>query len=292
MGGLEKSYFCDQRFAWRVLGAKDLSEGHFWGWAMAVNFLVALAFPMLALSLFSYDSTLENITNFSLTITSLATIVKFGLYTRRLSNLAEMEKVIAEMDKRLEGPEQEICHRLMKKRLHLLSRGFLLMSCIVIVSLQMSFLFKDKRCLPYPSWFPLDWKSSWSSYMVAVTYQQLVIFVQIFQNYVGDSFPPLALYLIAQQCHLLNLRISGIGFKGESLEANEAELSECIKDQKRLYRFAEKCNRENRRFISSWQVIGTLPECDHLADVCSVHCHCYQCWSHCFRSGLFCRDGL
>ncbi|XP_001967320.2 odorant receptor 23a [Drosophila ananassae] len=236
---LGKSYFCDQRLAWRVLGAQDLSEGHFRGWAMAFHFLVALAFPMLALSLFSYDSTLENITNFSLTITSLATIVKFGLYTRRLSNLAEMENIIAEMDKRVAGLEQRSCHRLMKKRLHFLSRGFLLISCIVIVSLQMSFLFKDKRSLPYPSWFPLDWTSSWSSYIVAVAYQQLVVFVQVFQNYVGDSFPPLALFLIAQQCQLLNLRISGIGFQGESLQANEAELRECIKDQKQLYRLLD-----------------------------------------------------
>ncbi|KAH8272354.1 hypothetical protein KR026_010949, partial [Drosophila bipectinata] len=239
MGILEKSHFRDQRLAWRILGAKDLSEGHIRGWAMAINFSVALAFPMLALSLFSYDSPLENITNFSLTITSLATIVKFGLYTRRLSQLGEMEELISEMDKRVAGMEQENCYLLMKKRLHLLSRGFLLISCIVIVSLEMSFFFKDERCLPYPSWFPLDWESSWSSFVVAVAYQQLVIFVQVFQNYVGDSFPPLALYLIAQQSHLLNLRISRIGFHGQLLQDNEADLGKCINDQKRLYRLLE-----------------------------------------------------
>ncbi|KAH8267489.1 hypothetical protein KR018_008074 [Drosophila ironensis] len=237
MGLLGNSYFRDQVFFWRITGAEDLSRGKFWGWSMVVNLVAASVFPTLAMTLFSYENPLENITNFSLTITSLATTVKFGLYVRRLSLLQEIEHLIVKLNERVIGEEQVRCHRQMGQRLHLISRVFMTTFAIVIVSLQASFIFKDERSLPFPSWFPLDWKNSVAAYAVAVLYQNFVLYIQTTQNYVGDSFPPLALYLVSQQCKLLNLRIMSIGFEcPEDHKGNQEELVRCIKDQERLYR--------------------------------------------------------
>ncbi|XP_017150872.2 odorant receptor 23a [Drosophila miranda] len=232
-------YFRDQWRAWRVLGALQLNAGKYWSGAMVLNIVVALYAPALLLSMFSFETPLENITNFSLSITSTATVLKFFLYVLQLGRVGDLEVVIARLDDRVEGAEQLRRHRLMAKKLRHLSNLFLYTYGFVLLNSEFSFLFRSERSLPFPSWFPFDWKTSTVSYIGALGFQLVAIFGQILQNFVDDSFPPLALCLCAGHCQLLILRISRIGHAPSEQEANEAELVDCIKAQKELYGLLE-----------------------------------------------------
>ncbi|KAH8238664.1 hypothetical protein KR038_006307 [Drosophila bunnanda] len=232
-------YYRIQIGAWRILGALDLSNGKYLGWAMFLNVFVSMLVPMLLLSLFRFETPLENITNVSLTITSLSTILKFGMYVLKLYKLAEMKEVIAQLDSRVRGEEQIRYHRHMAKYLQRLSRVFLATYLTVMVNTGISFLFRSERSLPFPLWFPFDWKHSTVAYVAVVLFQEVGIFCQVLQNFADDSFPPLALYLIAEQCQLLILRISSIGCGPDNQVANEKELVNCIQDQNRLYSLLE-----------------------------------------------------
>ncbi|XP_020809189.1 odorant receptor 23a [Drosophila serrata] len=232
-------YFSIQVGAWRILGALDLSNGKYLGWAMFLNVFVSMLVPMLLLSLFSFETPLENITNVSLTITSLSTILKFGMYVRKLHKLVEMKEVIAQLDSRAKGKEQIRYHRHMAKYLQRLSRVFLATFLTVMVNTAISFLFRSERSLPFPLWIPFDWKHSMVAYVAVLLFQEVGIFCQVLQNFADDSFPPLALYLISEQCHLLILRISSIGYGSASQRDNEKDLVNCIKDQNDLYRLLE-----------------------------------------------------
>ncbi|KAH8307957.1 hypothetical protein KR059_003568 [Drosophila kikkawai] len=232
-------YYRLQVGVWRILGALDLSNGNYLGWAMFLNVFVLMLVPLLLLSLFSFDTPLENITNFSLTITSLSTILKFGMYVLKLFKLTEMRQVIAQLDSRVSGEEQVRYHRQMAKHLQRLSRIFLVTYLTVMVNTAGSFLFRSERSLPFPLWFPFDWRHSTVAYVAVVLFQEVGIFCQILQNFVDDSFPPLALYLIAEQCHLLIMRISCIGYGPATQSANEKELVNCINDQNDLYSLLE-----------------------------------------------------
>ncbi|XP_034668869.1 odorant receptor 23a [Drosophila subobscura] len=228
-------YFRDQWRAWRILGALQLNARNYWSGATVLNIVVALYSPALLLSMFSFDTPLENITNFSLSITSTATILKFGLYVVHLGRLREMEKIITRLDNRVAGAAQQQCHRLMAKKLRKLSNVFLYTYGFVFLNSEFSFLFTRERSLPFPSWFPFDWKNSTTNYIGALCFQLVSIFGQILQNFADDSFPPVALCLCAEHCQLLILRISSIGHESNEQDANDAELVLCIKDQKDLY---------------------------------------------------------
>ncbi|KAH8282744.1 hypothetical protein KR054_009455 [Drosophila jambulina] len=225
----------DQVGAWRILGALDLSNGKYLGWAMFLNVLVSMVVPMLLLSLFSFETPVENITNFSLTITSLSTTLKFGMYVLKLYKLIEMREIIAQLDDRVKGEEQIRYHRQMAKHLQRLSRVFFATFLTVMINTALSFLVRSERSLPFPMWFPFDWKDSTVAYVTVVLFQEVVIFCQIMQNFADDSFPPLALYLIAEQCQLLIMRISSIGHGQTTQKENEKELVNCIRDQNNLY---------------------------------------------------------
>jgi len=97
---------------------------------------------------------------------------------------------------------------------------FLVTYGIVFVNSSGSFLFKSERSLPLLMWFPFDWKESLAAYIGALIFQLVGLFVQILHNFSGDSFPPLVLFSVSEQCHLLILRISKIGYGSKNLKKN------------------------------------------------------------------------
>ncbi|KAH8412733.1 hypothetical protein KR009_004974 [Drosophila setifemur] len=242
--------FGDQLNTWRYLGVMELCAGNFFSWAMALNIFVYHLTPMLLISIFSYDTPLENITNFSLSITSLATLTKHVIYIRQLSLLEDVKELMTQLDDRVKGEEQIRRREQMVKHMIMLSRVYLVIFGIVILNSEVTFLFKSGRNLPFPAWFPLDWKNSTGTYLFAVTCQEIAIFHQIMQNYANDTFPPLAIFFVSEQCQLLVLRISSIGYGPVTPEENHRELVNCIRDQNRLYRLLEVILR-----IISWSML-------------------------------------
>lgn len=229
-------YYRFQVAAWRVLGAMDVSNGNYLGLATIMNIFALLLVPMLIQSYFSFKKPLENITSINLTIMALSTVLKFAMYVRKLPKLIEMKRVIAKLDARVTGEEQVRSHQQMTKQMHRISLFFVATFSSIMVTTAVSFLFVSERSLPFPLWFPFDWKHSTAAYVAVVLLQEIGIFCLGVQNFADDSFPPLALYFIAKQCQLLILRISCIGYGPGTLKANEEELVNCIKDQNNLYR--------------------------------------------------------
>ncbi|XP_034471734.1 odorant receptor 23a-like [Drosophila innubila] len=166
-------YFRINWRVWKQLGAVDLNErkyGSYRFWrALLFNFMVTIVYPVtLLMVMFSFELPLDNLMNFNISITSVATVVKFLMYTRQLNKVLEMEQVFAELDKRVEFVKELEMHKSMTKELRLVSKMFILAYGAAAVNAESSFLFQDKRTLPFPAWFPLDWKNSMLYYLLAL----------------------------------------------------------------------------------------------------------------------------
>ncbi|XP_030383282.1 odorant receptor 23a [Scaptodrosophila lebanonensis] len=198
--------------------------------------LFTVGFPtVLGMVMFSFDTPLENATNFYISVTSLATSLKFGLYAYQLHKLFEIESIFRELDSRI-VEEQKPFAEMMHKRMRLVTNIFKGIYSSILINSELSFLFRGERTLPFPAWFPLDWSESLINYSLALLYQLGAIFVQIGQNFVDDLFPPLVLCLIAGHCELLIIRVSSIGYTKADHADNDAELVRCIEDQEKLYK--------------------------------------------------------
>ncbi|XP_017075002.2 odorant receptor 23a [Drosophila eugracilis] len=232
-------YFRDQLFIWRICGAMNLSEGNFCSWALLFCVFMYLPTPMLLKVLFSFDSPLDNNFNLCMSITSLSNALKFSIYAAQLKKIVEIQALIAKLDDRVSEEDQELRHRQMSVHLRNISKLFVVSYSLLLINAAVPFLFNSERSLPIPMWFPFDWKTSTTAYIAAVFFQEVALVFHTIQNFSGDSFPPLALFLVSEQCQLLILRISEIGYGSKTLKANEQELVNCIKDQNTLYRLLD-----------------------------------------------------
>ncbi|XP_017047312.1 odorant receptor 23a [Drosophila ficusphila] len=236
---LRIEYFRDQLVVWRIVGALDLSEGNFWSWAMLLTVIVFLTPFLLTMMLFSFEDNIDNILNLSMTITSISIILRFLLYVANLTKLFEIQWLIGRLDERISGEEEVKRHQAMAKHLQRISKLFLVIYGILFTNAAFSFLLEEERSLPLPMWIPFDWKNSTAGYAAALFLQQIGIFIQVLQSYAGDSFPPLALYLLSEQCQLLILRFSNVGYGSKTLKENEEDLVNCIRNQNTLYSLME-----------------------------------------------------
>nr|XP_016928155.2 odorant receptor 23a-like [Drosophila suzukii] len=232
-------YFRYQLLVWRICGALDLCKGNYWSWAMGLNIFTFLQTPMLLKSIFSFEDPMDNIFNFALAITSLSTLLKFLMYLSQLNKLVDVRRIINHLESRVSGEDQVIRHRIMSRHLQRLTMIFLVPYGLGFLNASGSFLFKSERSLPLLMWFPFDWKYLLVAYLGALVFQLVGLFVQILHNFSGDSFPPVALYLVSEQCQLLILRISKIGYGSKNLKKNEQDLVNCIEDQITLYSLLE-----------------------------------------------------
>ncbi|XP_016989936.2 odorant receptor 23a [Drosophila rhopaloa] len=225
-------YFRYQVLLWRIVGALDISEGNYWSWAMLLNFFVYFSTVLLIMSLFSYENPIDN---FSLTIISFATLVRLLLYAAQLTKLVEIEELIGQLDGRVSGNDEVVHHQKMTKHMDRMSKLFLGLYVSVTVNIGISFLLKNERSLPLPMRVPFDWENSMAAYVWSLFLEEIAIFFQVMGNFAGDSFPPVALGLVSEQCQLLSLRISNLGYGSKTLKENEEDLVNCIDDQNTLY---------------------------------------------------------
>ncbi|EDW05161.1 GH22170 [Drosophila grimshawi] len=238
------NYFGINWWAWHLLGAVELSainHGSNRNWkAVVLNVLTTVAFPiMLAMAAFSFELPLDNLMNFNISVTSLATSAKFIIYVKQLHKVLEIEQRLAELDARVNSDDQRKCRSGVNRILRIMSTFYKWIFALIGLSSNVTFLFRGQRTLPFPAWFPLNWSGSLANYIVACLHQILCISVQIMQNFVDDLFPPMVLILIAGQCELLFIRISHIGYDRCDQRANEQKLIDCIEDQQKIYRIHE-----------------------------------------------------
>lgn len=238
----ESDYFRINWQAWRFAGAVDLNSRNYFSFrfwrALILNMMITAMFPLtLLLPMFSFDTAAENLMNFNVSLTSLATSIKFLIFVGKLRKVKEIEKHFEELYKRVNTVEQRSTHSRIVQQMRFVSKMFIWAYSITTINSNVSFVFREKRSLPFPSWFPFDWTESLANYLLALIYQIISITMLILQNFVDDLFPPLVFCIIAGHCELLIQRISGIGYnRSIGLRQNEQELIQCIRDQELLYR--------------------------------------------------------
>ncbi|XP_017006763.2 odorant receptor 23a-like [Drosophila takahashii] len=232
-------YFRDQLLAWRIGGVIKLSEGNYWSWAMALNIFAFLQTPLYMKAMFTFENPIDNNYNLFLTITWLSTLSMFMMYVSKVNKMVDIHWLISKLDARVSGDDQILQRRKMTKHLQIMSKVFLVSYGIVFINASMAFFLRSERSLPLPMWIPFDWKNSMVAYIGALVYQITGLFVNILHNYSGDSFAPMALLLISEQCQILALRISSLGYRTKNWKKNERDLVDCIKDQNTLYRLLD-----------------------------------------------------
>ncbi|XP_016968470.2 odorant receptor 23a [Drosophila biarmipes] len=232
-------YFRYQSQAWRICGALHLSEGNYFSWATVSCIIMFLPGPLLLGALLSYDDPLENNYNLCLTIITMSNFLKFSMYVTQLTKLVDIQKLIVKLDARVSGKDQIVRREEMSNHIQRLSQLFLITYLILSVGAGVLFIFERERSLPFPMWFPFDWRNSTTAYFGALVFQQIALLFQDLQNYPCDSFPPIALFLVSEQCQLLIGRISKIGYGSTDVKKNEQDLVHCIRDQNKLYSLLE-----------------------------------------------------
>lgn len=239
---VESDYFRINWWAWRFAGAVDLNERkyksfRFWR-ALILNMMITVLFTItILIPMFSFETPTENLMNFNLSLTALATSTKFLIYIGRLGKVAEVEKLFMHLHGRINSVNQRSTHSRIVQKLRFISKMFIWAYGIVLINSNASFVFRDKRSLPVPNWLPFDWRESLANYVLALIYQIVSNSMMILQNFVDDLYPPLVLCLVAGHCELLSQRISCIGYN-QSIDQrqNEQELIHGIRDQEMLYR--------------------------------------------------------
>ncbi|XP_030555983.1 odorant receptor 23a [Drosophila novamexicana] len=240
-GNKRSVYFGIIWWAWRLLGAvelnaRNLGSYRFWR-AVALNAIVTAAFPvMLILTTLSFELPLDNLMNFNISLTSVATSVKFLIYVKQLRKIPEIERLLTKLDTRVTTNEQRAEHATTSRMLSIISKLYTLSYVAIGINSNVSVFFREQRSLPFPAWFPLDWTNSLTNYFIALMHQFLAIFMQILQNFVDDLFPPLVLILIAGHCDQLVLRLSAIGYDQSDRRSNEQKLIKCIRDHQMICR--------------------------------------------------------
>nr|XP_017006726.2 odorant receptor 23a-like [Drosophila takahashii] len=232
-------YFRNQLLAWRICGALHLSEGNYKSWATVSCIFIFLPVPMLMMVLFSFDDPLENNFSFSLAIVAMANFLKYSLYVPQLSKLDEIQMLIDQLDDRVSGKDQILRHGRIIQHMQRMSKLVLISYAFGLISAAVPFIFESGRTMPLPMWLPFEWKDSIIAYTGALAFQEIAMFFHVVQNYAGDSFPPIALFMVSEQCQLLIQRISSIGYRFKNLKKNERDLVNCIRDQNTLYSLLE-----------------------------------------------------
>ncbi|KAH8293131.1 hypothetical protein KR044_005545, partial [Drosophila immigrans] len=237
-------YFPINWRVWQLLGAVALNDrayGSYQFWkAVLLNLLATVVYPMtLLMGLFSFELPLDNLMNFNISITSLATVAKFLMYTRQMQKVNEFEQVLIELDQRVDTKNQRDMHKSLCRELSLITKMYIATFTGVAITTLLPCLLTEERVLPFPTWFPIDWTSSLSNYVIVLAYQFLCIGAQMLQNFVDDLFPPLTLCLVARNCEMLIDRIGLIGYDESDQRTNEQRLFSCIRDQQNVYRLLD-----------------------------------------------------
>ncbi|XP_049306906.1 odorant receptor 59a-like [Bactrocera dorsalis] len=232
-----RSFFKLHWTCFKVLGINaSNSSAYYLGYSLLLQVLVTLCYPLhLALVLFDSADASKNIQNLAICVICVVCSMKFAIYAARMSRIRELESIIATLDARA----QSLCERryfvVIRKEIRRITFGFLSIYAAVAVMAELMFFLRNEHNLIYPGWFPFDWRATDLKFYAANFYQIVGVTYQLLQNFINNCLPTIALALLSAHIKLLGIRVSQIGYAGESPEANEEELLCCIKDQEQLY---------------------------------------------------------
>ncbi|XP_023306735.2 odorant receptor 59a [Lucilia cuprina] len=227
---------------WKILGITldidkfNIHRNTYLLYSIVLNIVVTICYPLhLALQLFRSELMADNIKNFAVCVTCVACSIKFSIYSTKLPVIRQFEQILKRLDERIKTEVEMNYFRQLRNRLRNVGLVFLSVYLPVGITAELSVMFREGRSLLYPAWFPFNWKESTVLFYVANIYQVVGIFILLLENYIDDTFPPMALCMLSGHIEILSIRVSNIGYDKKSLKENEEELDRCVEDQQTLY---------------------------------------------------------
>ncbi|XP_050334760.1 odorant receptor 59a-like [Bactrocera neohumeralis] len=202
-------------------------------YSLLLNTLVTIGYPAhLMIGLFQMEQKSDIFKNICVNFTVLACSIKTSILWWRLAEIERIYALIAKLDERITQPEdmQFYASNTLRRAKRVLNFLILVGVCAFVAS-EAATIFAGiigEWHLMYPAYFPFDIEGH---YVAAHLYQATGILL-IFQNLTNDSFPAMALTILAGHTRLLGKRIARIG-NTEGVE----QLQRCIESYKDLLDF-------------------------------------------------------
>ncbi|XP_039964697.1 odorant receptor 59a-like [Bactrocera tryoni] len=244
------SVFDFHDITWRYLGqkppTKKLYRYSYYVYSLLLNIIVTIGYPThLMIGLIKSDSKADVFKNMTINFTCLACSIKTVAIWWRLAEVHKIYAIISKLDKHISQPADCQLYKMVAVR-----RAQRVLYFVLVIGLGASISsevatiiggFLGDWRLMYPAYFPFDVERSVWGYATAHLYQCIGVTVQIFQNLINDTFPPMALAMLAGHVRLLNVRLARVGHDARAAavrrQVPNAQFLLCVEDYKDLLEF-------------------------------------------------------
>ncbi|XP_053955629.1 odorant receptor 59a-like [Anastrepha ludens] len=213
-------------------------------YSLALFIVITVGYPThLMIGLIRSESKADIFKNMTINFTCLACSIKTIALWWRLADVQKIYRIILKLDTHIIQAEDVKLYKLIAfRRAKQILYFVLSVGLGAAISSEVATLIGGilgNWRLMYPAYFPFDTERSALSYMAAHIYQCIGVTVQIFQNVINDTFPPIALAMLAGHVRMLNVRVARIGHntRSDAVLAPNAEFLVCIEDYKHLLDF-------------------------------------------------------
>ncbi|XP_036328117.1 odorant receptor 59a-like [Rhagoletis pomonella] len=238
---------------WRYVGQTPPSTRYryiYYLYSLILNIIVTIGYPThLMIGLIQSESKADIFKNITINLTCLGCSIKTFAFWWHLADVRKIYALIQRLEQQIIQSDdvqfyKSNVFRRTKRVLYFDVCVGLGASIASEVATLIAGVLGNWR-LMYPAYFPFDYEHSVLGYTVAHFYQCFGVTVQIFQNIINDSFPPMALAMLAVHVRLLNMRLVRIGQRPKRVrEINDAEeLLQCVEDYKALLDFRAAIQR-------------------------------------------------
>lgn len=230
-----------QWYIWRVCGLHRPQGDTFWArHYRAYGILYNLLFNgWVPLSLYleclmSHDMG-EFCETFYLSALVAVEQLKFANVWRVRGQLKRLHVILDHLDGRIKRDAEQQIIREHVERTKLIFIWLIRLFCLILGSAAMYVLYNGDEELPFPAWYPWDYRSSRLTHLLTSTMQMLGMSSVALMTLNNDTYPVSYLTMVAAQYRALALRISLLGHdKSRTRQQVTDQLVECIKDHKSI----------------------------------------------------------
>lgn len=229
-----------QWLIWRVYGLHRPEGNTFWArHYLAYSIVYNLIFNgWVPLSLYLGCFTSNDIVKFSESF-YLSTLVaveqlKFANVWRVRGQLKRLHEILDHLDGRLRRDAERQIIRKHDERTKMIFLWLLRLFILILASAALFVLCNAEEELPFPGWYPWNYRSSRPIHLLTCTLQILSISSLALMTLNNDTYPVSYLTMVAAQYRALALRISLLGYGLATREQAYQQLIECIRDHKSI----------------------------------------------------------
>lgn len=161
--------------------------------------------------------------------------LKFANVWRVRGQLKRLHVILDHLDGRIKRDAEEQIIREHVERTKLIFIWLLRLFCLILGSAVIYVLYSGDKELPFPAWYPWDYRSSRLTHLLTSTLQTLSMASLAMMTLNNDTYPLSYLTMVAAQYRALALRICLLGYdEGRTRQQVTDQLVECIKDHKSI----------------------------------------------------------